>query len=131
MLDVQAHIVYDKVILLAQAEDGQETGQNAEPAERTLITLGLEGVPQGQVGVIAAGDLPGRDPAALITSLEDRLRRLPGHKAKNTAAITNSAAGTTSIRGARASLQPLAASSGIIEVAMNSGHAPRPYRFVT
>ena len=37
--------------------------------------------------MIDAGDLPGRDPAALITSLEDRIRRLPGHKAKNTAAI--------------------------------------------
>ena len=75
------------VTIPAQAEDGQETGQDAEPTERTLITLGLEGVPQGQVGVIDAGNLPGRDPAALITSLEDRIRRLPGHKAKNTTAI--------------------------------------------
>ena len=52
-----------------------------------MITLGLEGVPHGQVGVIDAGELPDRDPAALITSLEDRIRRLPGARDKNTAAI--------------------------------------------
>ena len=76
-----------KVTIPAEAADGQEAGPDAEPADRTLITLGLEDVPQGQVGVIDAGDLPGRDPVALITSLEDRIRRLPGQKAKNTAAI--------------------------------------------
>jgi N12 class adenine-specific DNA methylase len=75
------------VIVPAQAADGQETLPDPGPAERTMITLGLEGVPHGQVGVIDAADLPGRDPAGLITSLEDRVRRLPGHKAKNTAAI--------------------------------------------
>ncbi len=34
-------------------------------------------------------------------------------------------------RRERATLRPLATSSGIAAVAMNSGHAPRPYRFVT
>ena len=68
------------MIIPAQAADGQETSPDTEPAERTMITLGLEGVPHGQVGVIDAADLLGRDPAALITSLEDRIRRLPGHK---------------------------------------------------
>ena len=72
----------------AQAEDGQDDEPDPGPAERTLITLGLEGVPNGQVGVIDAGDLPGRDPVALITSLEDRIRRLPGARDANTAAIT-------------------------------------------
>jgi N12 class adenine-specific DNA methylase/superfamily I DNA/RNA helicase len=72
----------------AQAEDRQDDGPDPEPAERTMITLGLEGVPNGQVPAIEAGDLPGRDPAALITSLEDRIRRLPGARDANTAAIT-------------------------------------------
>ena len=99
---------YNRVTLImpAQAEDGQETGQDAEPAERTLITLGLEGVPQGQVGVIDAGDLPGRDPAALITSLEDRIRRLPGHKAKNTAAIAGNRDQITKTRAELAQPSP-------------------------
>ena len=94
------------VTIPAQAEDGQDAGQDAEPAERTLITLGLEGVPQGQVGVIDAGDLPGRDPAALITSLEDRIRRLPGHKAKNTAAIAGNRDQITKTRAELAQPSP-------------------------
>jgi N12 class adenine-specific DNA methylase len=99
---------YNRVTLIrpAQAEDGQETGQDAEPAERTLITLGLEGLPQGQVGVIDAGDLPGRDPAALITSLEDRIRRLPAHKAKNTAAIAGNRDQITKTRAELAQPSP-------------------------
>jgi N12 class adenine-specific DNA methylase len=82
---------YNRVTLTMPTEtaDEQDAGQDAEPAERTLITLGLESVPQGQVSVIDATDLPGRDPAALITSLEDRIRRLPGYRAKNTAAIAD------------------------------------------
>jgi N12 class adenine-specific DNA methylase/superfamily I DNA/RNA helicase len=94
------------VTVPAPAEDGQETGQDAEPAERTLITLGLEGVPQGQVSVIDAGDLPGRDPAALITSLEDRIRRLPGHKEKNTAAIASNRDQITKTRAELAQPSP-------------------------
>ena len=94
------------VTIPAQAEDGQDAGQDAEPAERTLITLGLEGVPQGQVGVIDAGDLTGRDPAALITSLEDRIRRLPGHKAKNTAAIAGNRDQITKTRAELAQPSP-------------------------
>ncbi len=99
---------YNRVMLItpAQAEDGQETGQDAEPADRTLITLGLEGVPQGQVGVIDAGDLPGRDPAALITSLEDRIRRLPGHRAKNTVAIAGNRDQTIKTRAELAQPSP-------------------------
>ena len=94
------------VTMPAEAADGQETGQDAEPAERTLITLGLEGVPQGQVGVIDAGDLPGRDTAALITSLEDRLRRLPGHKEKNAAAIAGNRDQITKTRAELAQPSP-------------------------
>ena len=94
------------VTMPAEAADGQDAGPDAEPAERTLITLGLEGVPQGQVGVIDAGDLPGRDPAALITSLEDRIRRLPGHKAKNTAAIAGNRDQITKTRAELAQPSP-------------------------
>ncbi len=89
-----------------EAADGQDAGPDAEPADRTLITLGLEGVPQGQVGVIDAGDLPRRDPAALITSLEDRIRRLPGHKAKNTAAIADNRDQITKTRAELAQPSP-------------------------
>ena len=94
------------VTMPAEAADGQDAGPDAEPAERTLITLGLEGVPQGQVGVIDAGDLPGRDPAALITSLEDRIRRLPGHKEKNTAAIAGNRDQITKTRAELAQPSP-------------------------
>ena len=94
------------VTIPAQAEDGQDAGPDAGPAERTLITLGLEGVPQGQVGVIDAADLPGRDPAALITSLEDRIRRLPGHKEKNTAAIAGNRDQITKTRAELAQPSP-------------------------
>ena len=94
------------VTMPAEAADGQDAGPDAEPADRTLITLGLEGVPQGQVGVIDAGDLPGRDPAALITSLEDRIRRLPGHKAKNTAAIAGNRDQITKTRAELAQPSP-------------------------
>src|SRR5271166_4351043 len=71
-----------------------------------VSTLTLEGVPQGQVGVIDAGNLPGRDPAALITSLEDRIRRLPGHKAKNTAAIAGNRDQITKTRAELAQPSP-------------------------
>ena len=94
------------VTMPAEAADGQDAGPGAEPAERTLITLGLEGVPQGQVGVIDAADLPGRDPAALITSLEDRIRRLPGHKEKNTAAIAGNRDQITKTRAELAQPSP-------------------------
>ena len=63
-------------------------------------------MPQGQVGVIDAGDLPGRDPAALITSLEDRIRRLPGHKEKNTAAIAGNRDQITKTRAELAQPSP-------------------------
>ena len=95
-----------KVAMPTEAADGQDAGPDAEPADRTLITLGLEGVPQGQVGVIDAGDLPGRDPAALITSLEDRIRRLPGHRAKNTAAIAGNRDQITKTRAELAQPSP-------------------------
>ena len=94
------------VTMPAEAADGQDAGPDAEPAERTLITLGLEGVPQGQVAVIDAADLPGRDPAALITSLEDRIRRLPGHKEKNTAAIAGNRDQITKTRAELAQPSP-------------------------
>ena len=86
--DVTARYHRATFTLPAQAGDGQDDAGEPETVERTLITLGLEGVPHGQVPVIDAGDLPGRDPAALVTSLEDRIRRLPGRKEDNTAAIT-------------------------------------------
>ena len=94
------------VTMPAQAADGQDAGPGAESAERILITLGLEGVPQGQVGVIDAADLPGRDPAALITSLEDRIRRLPGHKEKNAAAISGNRDQITKTRAELAQPSP-------------------------
>ena len=87
--DVTARYHRATFTLPAQAGEGLDDGGEPETVERTLITLGLEGVPHGQVPVIDAGDLPGRDPAALVTSLEDRIRRLPGRKEDNTAAITS------------------------------------------
>ncbi|HEY3880338.1 MAG TPA: hypothetical protein VGM12_17225, partial [Trebonia sp.] len=86
--DVTARYHRATFTLPAQAGDGQDDAGEPETVERTLITLGLEGVPHGQVPVIDAGGLPGRDPAALVTSLEDRIRRLPARKEDNTAAIT-------------------------------------------
>jgi N12 class adenine-specific DNA methylase len=73
--------------LPAEPKNGQDPAPEPTLTERTWITLGLEGVPNGQVGMISGGDLPGRDPVALVTSLEGRIRRLPGDKEKNTAAI--------------------------------------------
>ena len=86
--DVTARYHRATLTLPGAGRDGQDDAGEPETVERTLITLGLEGVPHGQVPVIDAGDLPGRDPAALVTSLEDRIRRLPGRKEDNTAAIT-------------------------------------------
>jgi len=71
----------------AEGEDGPDPGPPPGPAERTWIFLGLEGVPNGQVDMMSGGELPDRDPVGLMTSLEGRIRRLPGDRDKNTAAI--------------------------------------------
>jgi hypothetical protein len=71
----------------AETEDGQDPAPEPTPAERTWIFLGLEGVPDGQVDMMSGGELPDRDPVGLMTSLEGRIRRLPGVRDKNTAAI--------------------------------------------
>jgi N12 class adenine-specific DNA methylase/superfamily I DNA/RNA helicase len=90
----------------AQAEDGQDAGPEPGSAERTWIFLGFEGVPNGRVDMMTGGELPDRDPVGLMTSLEGRIRRLPGERDKNTAAIAENRDQITKTRAELAKPSP-------------------------
>ena len=62
---------------------------------------------------------------ASTTNTEPQASVMLCEPVSNTTASTNAATGPARQRGARSSHQPAASTSGMADVAMNSGHVPR------